>query len=162
MEFTNVDKIPDNIMLNPETIGKLICVAPKTVRRWVNENKLPSCNPGGHHRILGKDLKKFLEQKPKKGHRINGRVIENLQGENFDSWMEKVKKTGEKSSLPLIFEVILDYKVYKSGHVAKMLGVTPATVRLLVSQKGLRSVNTKGHHVILGKDLKEFLFKRIT
>lgn len=160
-----IEKIPDNIKLKADMVAELLEVKPKTVRKWVNENKLRSCNPGGHHRILGKDLKEFLlnrEQKQQRTRMKLGSLFKNITEESFENWLFKAKMTGEVRYLPTVFNEIIENKIYRTNDVAKLLGITPASVRTYVSQKGLRSLNHGGHHVIMGKDLKEFLFKRIT
>lgn len=176
MGKNDVLAIPDSIKLKPDTVAELLGVTPKTVRKWVRENKLPSANPGGHHRILGKDLKEFANDKkweidPNTGvekiestrrSRAKSRTLIETDEIMYSSWLHKAKMTGEIRFLPDVFKDVLDNQVYRTNDVATLLGVTPAAVRIFVSQKGLRSLNQGGHHVILGKDLKEFLFKRIT
>lgn len=50
----------DDTILDSETISELLGVSQAAVRNWINKGRLPSINPGGHHRVRGRDLKEFL------------------------------------------------------------------------------------------------------
>jgi excisionase family DNA binding protein len=55
--------------LTPEQAARLLQLHPKTVRRLLNEGKLPGQRIGGRHwRISAAALKKFIEGTPAAGH----------------------------------------------------------------------------------------------
>lgn len=149
--------VPDDMILNVDLVAEMLGITPKTVRRWFQENKLPSCNPGGHHRVKGKDLKEFIKNKPK---RTRNSAVQVSYPKKYNEWLTKAVLTGEKLGTSLL-DSILDFKFYKSKDIAKELGVSTAAVRLYVSQGKLKSLNSGGRHIIQGKDLKQFLYERI-
>ncbi|TVY10671.1 helix-turn-helix domain-containing protein [Paenibacillus cremeus] len=53
--------IPDQTMLSPSAIAKMLNVHKETVRRWCREGKLPAYNWGGKYVICASDFKKFME-----------------------------------------------------------------------------------------------------
>lgn len=79
---------------------------------------------------------------------------------SYKDWAGKSALTGESLGTN-VFDGILDFKFYKTSEIARILGVSTATVRLYVSQGKLKSLNSAGHHIVQGKDLKQFMYQRL-
>lgn len=52
--------VPDNTILNPEDISKLLNMHVESVRRWCRQGKLVSYSFGNKYIITGSDFKKFM------------------------------------------------------------------------------------------------------
>jgi excisionase family DNA binding protein len=155
----NIDWIPDDMIFKVDQVAELLGVVPLTVRRWIYSGKLSSTNPGGHHRILGSHLKEILK---KNSLKVFQNHLSNLDSKSYNEWLRKAKLTGKTVDLPSIFNRIPDYMLYNTSEIASLLGVHSSTVRVWVNQGDLKTLNPAGHHRIQGKDLKEFLFQRLT
>jgi excisionase family DNA binding protein len=57
--------VPDDIILAPNDVAKLVNTTASTVRRWCANGKLPSYNFGGKYCITGSDFKIFMKRSKK-------------------------------------------------------------------------------------------------
>lgn len=62
-------------------------------------------------------------------------------------------------NLPRIFEFLDDDLYLTPKDISELIGVHPETVRRWCRSKKLRIIAPTGHFKILGKDLKDFLFR---
>ncbi|WP_047986078.1 helix-turn-helix domain-containing protein [Ornithinibacillus californiensis] len=65
----------------------------------------------------------------------------------------------KETNLPRIFELLDDDLFLTPKDISELIGVHPETVRRWCRNKKLRIIAPAGHYKILGKDLKEFLFR---
>ena len=158
----NLDDIVDDRVYTAESAAKTIGRTKLTIYRWLESGKLHSENPGGHHRIRGSDLRKFLLTKPTRSRMKSKRIFVDGQEEmSFETWLIKAKQTGEDRLLPKAIDDIIDDRTYNTNKIAEMMGVGEAAVRIWVKSGKLKSQTPPGcHHAIRGSDLKQFMFER--
>ncbi|MGE7128947.1 helix-turn-helix domain-containing protein [Lysinibacillus xylanilyticus] len=65
----------------------------------------------------------------------------------------------ENINIPRIFEILDDDLYLTPKDISELIGVHPETVRRWCRNKKLRIIAPSGRYKILGKDLKEFLFR---
>lgn len=158
-----LDLIPDEIHFKADQVAEIIDRAPKTIRKWCHKGLIISSNPGGQHRISGKELKRFLSENSDERERIRKSPLLYILGEmGYDDWFTKTKHTGQSMLLPEVFELLDDNKPYSTKKVSEYLGITPDQVRSFISKGELPSLTPKEkQNRMLGKDIKVFLYNRL-
>lgn len=73
MDLHNYFKeIPDDLILNPDDISKMLKMSSETVRRWCRKGNISCYNFGGKYIVLGSDFKEFM---------INSKRLSNAENE---------------------------------------------------------------------------------
>lgn len=78
--------------------------------------------------------------------------------DEFDSLLKDTNEI-QDINLPRIFEILDDDLYLTPKDISELIGVHPETVRRWCRNKKLRIISPSGRYNILGKDLKEFLFR---